>query len=66
MLSLSDDLQPVPYMVHVWRLEAWRALFWVPLAQVLANANPVLHLRLARYRLDRLASRRQTPRGGSA
>jgi hypothetical protein len=41
-------------------------LLWVSLAQVLANANPVLHLRLARYRLDRLASRRQTPRGGSA
>jgi len=53
-------------MVHAWRLGAWRALFWVSLAQVLVNAYPVMHLRLARHRLDRLASRRQKPRGGSA
>jgi len=47
----------VPYMVHVWLQGAWSAVFWVSLAQVLVNAYPVMHLRLTRWRLDRLAAR---------
>ena len=40
----------------------WSALLGVSLAQVLINVYPVLHLRLSRHRLDRLASRMEPRR----
>ena len=52
----------VPYLVHAWLLGAWSALLWVSLTQVPANAYPVMHLRLTRYRLDRLISKKSLPR----
>jgi hypothetical protein len=48
----------VPYMVHVALAARWSALLGVSLAQVLINVYPVMHLRLSRHRLDRLASKR--------
>jgi hypothetical protein len=45
----------VPHMVLAGFRGAWGALFWVSLAQVVINVYPVLHLRLARHRLNRLA-----------
>ncbi len=55
----------VPYMVRACMLGRWSALFWVSIAQVLVNVYPVMHLRLARSRLDRLASRRSSHRDSS-
>jgi hypothetical protein len=55
----------LPYMARAVAVGAWDALFWVSLAQALINAYPVMHLRLTRYRLDRLALKRP-PRGHSA
>lgn len=49
----------VPYMVYAAVRGAWSALFWVSLAQVLVNAYPIMHLRLARGRLDRLATKKE-------
>jgi len=47
----------VPHMAYVAVLEEWSAVWWVSVAQVLVNAYPVMHLRLARGRLERLAAR---------
>jgi hypothetical protein len=47
-----------PYMVYALAHRMWGALFWISLAQLLINAYPVMHLRLTRRRLDRLASKR--------
>ena len=52
----------VPYMVHAALAERWVALLGVSLAQALINAYPVMHLRLSRHRLDRLASRMEPRR----
>ena len=52
----------VPYMVHAAIAERWIALLGVSLAQALVNAYPVMHLRLSRHRLDRLASRMEPRR----
>ena len=52
----------VPYMVHAALAERWIALLGVSLAQALVNAYPVMHLRLSRHRLDRLASRMEPRR----
>lgn len=46
-----------PYMMRLSFLEAWTALAWITVLQVAGNFYPVMHLRLARHRLDRLASR---------
>lgn len=50
-----DAVLVVPYMVHVSLMGAWSTLLWFSLAQVLVNAYPIMHLRLTRHRLDRLA-----------
>jgi hypothetical protein len=52
----------VPYMVYMCLRGMWVPLFWVSLAQLLINVYPVLHLRLTRQRMDRLASRRPSRR----
>jgi hypothetical protein len=52
----------VPYMVHAGLSGMWGGLLGLSLAQVLINAYPVMHLRLSRYRLDRLVSRRSRQR----
>ena len=46
-----------PYMVRLCFLGAWTALFWITVLQVLGNLYPVMHLRLTRHRLGRLAAR---------
>jgi hypothetical protein len=48
----------LPYMVYASLLGWWTALFWVSLAQALINVYPIMHLRLTRHRLDRLAAKR--------
>jgi hypothetical protein len=55
----------VPYMVHASIMGMWSAVLGVSLVQVLVNAYPVMHLRLSRHRLDRLASMRLTKRGSN-
>lgn len=52
----------VPYMVHAALAERWIALLGVSLAQAFINAYPVMHLRLSRHRLDRLATRMEPRR----
>jgi hypothetical protein len=52
----------VPYMAYMSVRGMWVPLFWISLAQLLINVYPVLHLRLTRQRLDRLASRRPSRR----
>ena len=47
----------VPYMLRLCLLGRWSDLCWIAVAQVLVNAYPVMHLRVARHRLERLASR---------
>ena len=47
----------VPYMVRLVLAGTWGALFWVTVAQVLANLYPIMHLRMARHRLERLSAR---------
>jgi hypothetical protein len=54
----------VPYMVYASLRGAWSALFWVSLAQVLINVYPIMHLRLTRCRLDRLALKKPPRRRG--
>ncbi len=53
----------VPYMVHVALAGKSGALLWVSLAQLLVNVYPILHLRLTRGRLDRLAARKSAHLG---
>ncbi len=48
----------VPYMVRLGLAGTWGALFWVTVAQALANLYPIMHLRMARHRLDRMTARR--------
>lgn len=50
----------VPYMVRLGVLAAWTALAWLTLAQLLINVYPIMHLRLTRARLERLASRKSS------
>lgn len=47
----------VPFMVRLAGAGGWLALFWVTAAQVLVNLYPILHLRLARHRLERWGAR---------
>jgi hypothetical protein len=47
----------VPYMVHAGLSGMWGGLIGISLAQVLVNVYPVMHLRLSRHRLNRLALR---------
>jgi hypothetical protein len=56
----------VPYMGYALAHRMWAALFWISLAQVLINAYPVMHLRLTRQRMARLASRRPSRRGSGS
>jgi hypothetical protein len=55
----------VPYMVCACVLGLWSALFWVSIVQVLVNAYPVMHLRMARSGLDRLVLKRSSHRDRS-
>jgi Glycosyl-4,4'-diaponeurosporenoate acyltransferase len=48
----------LPYMIYASLLGWWTALFSVSLAQALINVYPIMHLRLTRHRLDRLAAKR--------
>ena len=48
----------LPYMIHASLLGWWAPLAWVTLAQALINVYPIMHLRLARHRLERLAVKR--------
>ena len=48
----------LPYMIYASLLGWWTALFGVSLAQALINVYPIMHLRLTRHRLDRLAAKR--------
>jgi len=50
-----DAVLVLPYMVQVSVQGWWTTVMWFSLAQVLANAYPVMHLLLTRYRLDRFA-----------
>jgi hypothetical protein len=50
----------LPYMVYASLLGWWTALLWVSLAQALINVYPIMHLRLARHRLERLAAKRSS------
>jgi hypothetical protein len=51
-----------PYMAYSSLMGMWSALLGISLAQVLINVYPVMHLRLSRHRLERLASRRPAKR----
>jgi len=55
----------LPYMIYASLLGWWTALFWVSLAQALINVYPIMHLRLARHRLERVARARASRRDGS-
>jgi hypothetical protein len=46
-----------PYMVYALVQGAWGTVFWLSVAQLLANAYPIAHLRLARHRVERIAGR---------
>jgi hypothetical protein len=52
-----DAVLVVPYMVHAGVTGAWMTLLGFTLAQVVVNAYPVMHLRLTRDRVGRLAAR---------
>jgi len=47
----------VPYMVYALVQEEWTTVLWFSVAQLLANAYPIAHLRLARHRVGRIAGR---------
>jgi hypothetical protein len=53
----------LPYMVHLGVQGTWTTLLWFSLAQALINGYPIMHLRLTRYRFDRLASKQPRRRG---
>jgi hypothetical protein len=55
----------VPYLAYACIQGAWETVFWFSVAQVLVNAYPIAHLRLARHRVDRLV-RRASARAGSS
>jgi phosphatidylserine/phosphatidylglycerophosphate/cardiolipin synthase-like enzyme len=50
----GDAVLVRPYMVHIAFQGPWSTLLWFSLAQVLVNADPMMHLRLSHARLDRL------------
>jgi len=52
-----DAVLVLPYMAYAAAQGEWATLAWFSLARIAANAYPVMHLRLTRHRLDRLASR---------
>jgi len=52
----------LPFMVRATVQGRWSAVLWVTAAQVLINAYPVMHLRVARHRLARVATRRASLR----
>jgi hypothetical protein len=52
-----DAMLVGPYVVYAAVQGAWDTAAWFSLAQVLVNAYPMMHLRLSRGRLDRLATR---------
>jgi len=47
-----------PYMVYLAIEGMWGALAGISLAQALVNLYPIMHLRLARRRFERLAERK--------
>ncbi|MCU0251917.1 MAG: hypothetical protein MUE61_17095 [Vicinamibacterales bacterium] len=47
-----------PYMVYLGLGHEWAPLAWITLAQALINVYPIMHLRLTRHRLERLAAKR--------
>jgi hypothetical protein len=47
-----------PYMVYLGLRHVWTPLAWITLAQALINVYPIMHLRLTRHRLERLAAKR--------
>ena len=55
----------LPYMIYLGLRHAWAPLAWITLAQALVNLYPIMHLRLARHRLDRVARARASRRDGS-
>jgi len=59
-----DAVLVAPYMVFLAVQGMWPAFAWFGAAQALVNAYPVMHLRLTRHRLDRLAARRSQRRVG--
>ena len=59
-----DAMLVLPYMAYLALQGAWTAFLWFSLAQVLINVYPVMHLRVTRHRLDRLASRMSLHLGG--
>lgn len=52
----------VPYMLRAALTGSWPALIGISLAQLLINVYPVMHLRLTRHRLGRLAIAGARPR----
>ena len=56
----------LPYMVYMPLHGMWAPLLWLSLAQLLINVYPVMHLRLARHRLDRLGQRTSSHRDRSS
>jgi hypothetical protein len=55
----------VPYMIYAALQHKWTALAGFVAIQVLGNIYPILHLRLVRGRLQRLADRRKSRQAGS-
>jgi O-antigen ligase len=53
-----DAMLVLPYMVHLAVQGSWTTLLWFTLAQMLINIYPIMHLRVTRHRLGRLASRK--------
>ena len=49
----------IPYMVFALLNGMWKVVVWLSLAQLLVNVYPLLHLRYARGRLDRVLRRVQ-------
>jgi hypothetical protein len=47
----------LPYMACLVRQGAWTVFLWFSLAQLLINVYPIMHLRLTRHRLERVALR---------
>jgi hypothetical protein len=61
---LWDAMLVLPYMVYLTGQGAWTAFLGFSLAQMLINVYPIMHLRLTRHRLERLASKRSLPPAG--
>ena len=57
-------LAVVPHMVYLLSRGMWAPLLWVSLAQLLINVYPIMHLRVARSRLERLMLRALRRRDG--